>query len=276
MACLGIVMAQGIATFLGCSSVLMVGASVETGVGGTGQSFLVSNRFSDAKPSLGQGVPCLTGALGISSSGGGLSLMDLVVGCGTSAKCPTASLCIVTSIDSAVDVTIGVCVLTVTTVGTGAVEVGVDGVGWMNTLTLYPLLAIIVFLLLSLTLGAGDFLPLGLVLGWAVFAGFVVHRLVAIGLVAAGSEVGFWTWDQVPLPVRAMFSFPDKGGVRTQFCTPGIAFNYLGCPVPSKHVYSLHCFYFHLCFYCLCRRLTSKTAMQEVALWAQYACHLVN
>ena len=160
---------MGIAAILGCSSVLMVGAGVGTGVGGIGQSFLVLNRFSDAEPALGQGVPCLTGALGISSSGGGLSFMDLVVGCGTSANCPMASLCIVTGIDSAVDLTIGVCVLTVTTMGAGAVEVGVEGVGWVSTLTLYLLLAIMVFLLLSVTfvLGPGDFLTLGFVLCWA-------------------------------------------------------------------------------------------------------------
>ena len=145
VACLGIVMAQGIAVILGCSSVLMVGAGVETGVGGIVQSFLVSNRFSDAKPALGQGVPCLTWALGIFSSGGGLSLMDLVVGHGTSANCPVASLCIVTGIDSAVDLTIGVCVLTMAIVGVGAVDIGVKGVGWVITLTLYLLLVIIVF-----------------------------------------------------------------------------------------------------------------------------------
>ena len=162
--CLGMVMAWGIAEILGCSSVLMVGSGMETGVG---QSFLVLNRFSDAEPALGIGVPCLTGALGISSSGGGLLLMDLVVGHGTLANCPVASLCIVTSIDSAVDLTIGVSVLTVTTMGAGAIEVGVEGVDWVSTLTMYPLLAVIVFLLLSLTLGAGDFLTLGLVLGWA-------------------------------------------------------------------------------------------------------------
>ena len=63
-----------------------------------------------------------------------------------------------TGIDSAVDLTSGVYVLTVATMGVGAIEVGVEGVGWVSTLTLYLLLAIIVFLLLSLTLGAGDFL----------------------------------------------------------------------------------------------------------------------
>ena len=54
------------------SSVLIVGVGVAAGVGGIGQSFLVSNRFSDVDPELGQGVLCLGGALGISSSGGGL------------------------------------------------------------------------------------------------------------------------------------------------------------------------------------------------------------
>ena len=65
--------------------------------------------------------------------------MDLVVGCGTSANYPVPSLCIVTGIDSAVDLTIGDCVLIVTTMGVGVVEVGVEGVGWVNTLTLYLL-----------------------------------------------------------------------------------------------------------------------------------------
>ena len=57
-----------------------------------------------------------------------------------------------------------------------------------------------VFLLLSgrFVLGPGDFLTLGLVLGWAGF--------VADGFVAAGFGVGVWTWDQVSLPVPSMFS----------------------------------------------------------------------
>ena len=133
-ACLGIVMVWGIAAILDCSSVLMVGAGVGTGDGGIGQSFLVLNRFSDVEPALGQGVPCLTETLAISSSGGGMSFMDVVVGCQTSANCPMANLCIVTSIGSAVDFTIGACVLTVTTIGVGAVEVGVEGGGWVSTL----------------------------------------------------------------------------------------------------------------------------------------------
>ena len=50
------------------------------GVGGIGQSFLVSNRFSEVDPALGQGVPCLTGALGMSSKGGGFWTEDVTVG----------------------------------------------------------------------------------------------------------------------------------------------------------------------------------------------------
>ena len=36
---------------------------VAAGVGGIGQSFLVSNRFLDVDPELGQGVLCLGRAL---------------------------------------------------------------------------------------------------------------------------------------------------------------------------------------------------------------------
>ena len=114
-----------------------------------------------------------------------------------------ASLCIVTSIDSAVDLTIGVCVLTVTTMGVVAVGVGEEGVGWVSTLTLYLLLAIRVFLPLSVTfiLGPGDFLTLGFVLGWAGLNWF--HCIwVSCGWV----WTGVWTWDQVSLPVLGMFS----------------------------------------------------------------------
>ena len=64
------------------------------------------------------------------------------------------------------------CLLTVATVGVGVVEVGLEGVGWVSALTLYLLLALIVFLLLSFTLGAGDFLTLGLMLGWAGLSWF--------------------------------------------------------------------------------------------------------
>ena len=70
--CLGITISWGIAATWGGASVFTVGAGVGVGVGGIGQSFLVSNKFSEADPMLGQGVPCLTGALGMSSGGGGL------------------------------------------------------------------------------------------------------------------------------------------------------------------------------------------------------------
>ena len=63
-ACLGVTIALWIAATGGGASVFMVGA----GVGGIGQSFLVSNRFSEVDPALGQGVPCLIGALGTGGS----------------------------------------------------------------------------------------------------------------------------------------------------------------------------------------------------------------
>ena len=72
VACLGITMAWGIAATWGGPSVLKVRVGVYIGVGGIGQSFLVSNRFSDADPELGQQVLCWGGAMGVSSSGGGL------------------------------------------------------------------------------------------------------------------------------------------------------------------------------------------------------------
>ena len=105
----------------------------------------------------------------MSSSSGGLELSFKVDGCDTSGNCPVSNLYTVTGIDSAVDLTIDVLVLTVATVGEGVLEVGVEGVGWMSTLTLYLLLATMVLLPLSgiFVLGPGDFLNLGLVIGWA-------------------------------------------------------------------------------------------------------------
>ena len=72
--CLGRTIAQGIAATWGGASVFTVAAGVGVGVGGIDQSFLVLNKFSEADPVLGQGVPYLTWALGMSSSGGGLEL----------------------------------------------------------------------------------------------------------------------------------------------------------------------------------------------------------
>ena len=69
----------------------------------------------------------------------------------------------------------GIWVEVVATVGagvvefTGAVVVRVEGVGWVSTVTLYLLFAIMVLFILSGTfaLGPGTFLTMGLVLGWA-------------------------------------------------------------------------------------------------------------
>ena len=52
-ACLGAAITLGIAATWGGVSVFTVGADVGTGVGGIGQSFLVSNRLSEVDPSLG-------------------------------------------------------------------------------------------------------------------------------------------------------------------------------------------------------------------------------
>ena len=62
----------------------MVGTDAGAGVERVGQSFLVSNRFSKVDPALGQGVPCLTGALGMSYKGRGFWTEDLTVGQGAS------------------------------------------------------------------------------------------------------------------------------------------------------------------------------------------------
>ena len=73
---------------------------------------------------LGQGVLCVTGALGMSSNGGGLdpSFWSLVVRYWTSAICPVANLYTITSIDVAVDLVTGIWVEVVATVWVGAAE----------------------------------------------------------------------------------------------------------------------------------------------------------
>ena len=98
------------------------------------------------------------------------SFWGLAVGCGTSANCPVANLYTITGMDAVVDLVTGVWVEVGATVGVGAVEfTGAAGVlvtGWASTLTLYLLLASTVLFLLSLALGPGAFLIMGLVLGW--------------------------------------------------------------------------------------------------------------
>ena len=75
--CFGVTITWGIAATLHGASVFTVGGGVGAGVEGIGQSFLVSNRFSEADPALGQGVTCLTGALGMSSSGQEFGVLGL-------------------------------------------------------------------------------------------------------------------------------------------------------------------------------------------------------
>ena len=180
-ACLGASIALGMAATWGGASVFMVGADVGTGVEGIGQSFLVSNRFSEVDPVLGQRVPHLTGALGMSSKGGGFwaegcpPFWGLAVGLEASAHCPVACLSTVTGM--AVEVNSVVCIW----VDVAAVVVGT---GWSRTLTLYPLLAITVLFLLSLTFGLSAFLTLELVLGWTG------HDCVCCGWFCVD-----WVWD---------------------------------------------------------------------------------
>ena len=84
--------------------------------------------------------------------------------------------------DVAVDLVTGICVDIVATVGVGAVDctglVGVVGTDWASTLTLYLLLASMVFFLLSLALGPGAFLIMVLVPSW----------------VGYGWVYGVWVW----------------------------------------------------------------------------------
>ena len=129
----------------------------------------------------------------MSSSGGGLdpSAWGLVVRHGTSANCAVANLYTITGIYIAVDLDTGVWKKAVATVGvgvaefTGAVRVVVVGTGWVRTLTLYPLLAIMVLFLLSGTfvLDPVAFLTMGLVLGLAG------HSRVCCGWVCCS-----WVW----------------------------------------------------------------------------------
>ena len=105
VACLGNTIAWGIAAILVCSSILIVGA----GVGGIDHYFLVSNKFSSIDPDLGQGVPCLMGALGMSSNGGGLEFWVTIGRQGVCLNFPMAMLCTIIGMDvTAVELVTGI------------------------------------------------------------------------------------------------------------------------------------------------------------------------
>ena len=94
--------------------------------------------------------------------------------------------------------------------GVGAVEVGVEGIGWVSTLTLYLLLASMVLFLLSLALGPGAFLVMGL-LFWA-FLG--TGAWLWLGQIA-GAWFRGWPgfWDQAFLLVpNTVFIFQMREG----------------------------------------------------------------
>ena len=83
------------------------------------------------------------------------------------------------------NLTTGVWVEAVATVGVSAIGIVVVSTGWAKTLTLYPLLAIMVLYALSLALGPGAFLAIGLeVWGWTLVlgCGWVGHGWVHWGL----------------------------------------------------------------------------------------------
>ena len=161
-ACLGVTITLGIAATWGGAPVFMVGADGGTGVGGIGQSLLVSNMLPEVDPALGQGVPSLTEVLGMSSKGGGFwtegcpPFWGLAVGQGASVNCTVASFCTITGMTVVANPV--VCIwLDVVAI--------VVGTGCSRTLTLYPCLAITLLFLLSLAFWVGAFLTLGLVLG---------------------------------------------------------------------------------------------------------------
>ena len=129
--CVRITAAWGIAASWGCGSTFILG--VDVGVGGIGQSFLDSNKFPDANPALGHGVPAW---VGISSSGGGLSAEKPPWG-GFPWSFHFAKFIMVR------DMVLGICMVMLLAFGVGT--------GLATTHTLYLLVGIS-FLLLSLVL----------------------------------------------------------------------------------------------------------------------------
>ena len=141
--------------------------------------------------------------------------------------------------DSVADLTTGVWVEVVATVGVGAVEftgavgVGVVGMGLESTLTLYLLLVSTVLLLLSLIFGPGAFLVMGVgILGvgagvwlWLCWSQLVLlwMDLLQLGLLQLGLGLrpGFGTKHALQFQIH--FYLLDGGGVRMEPCAPGIA-----------------------------------------------------
>ena len=103
--------------------------------------------------------------------------------------------------DVAVDLTTGIWVEAVATVGVGAVGVVMVDTGWARNLTLYPLLVIMALFFFHLPWVLGPFSSWGWCLVGLVMAGFVVA-----GLVADVSGVGAWVWDQAFLLTLNTFS----------------------------------------------------------------------
>ena len=86
----------------------------------------------------------------MSSSGGGLESWVIVCRYGVCLYFPVARVYTIIGTDViAVELVTVVWVLTVATVAAGVVDVWVESVGGVSTLTLYLLFAIMVFLLLS-------------------------------------------------------------------------------------------------------------------------------
>ena len=208
--------AWGINVSWDCASTFIVG--VEVSVGGIGQSFLNSNKFSDIHPALGHGVPA---QVGIFSSGGGLLSAEEPPWGWISWNFPLAKFIIVIGMVS------DVCMVMLS-----ALRVGT---GLATTHTLYHLVGIN-FLLLSLV--SVPLLIKGLVLGW-------------VGL-------GWLCWDWIcclgfgpNFPSNSMYvHLFYESWVWMEPEAPGVTFNYLAHFVPSKCVDASHRCYLYLNIHC--------------------------
>ena len=158
------------------------------------------------------------------------------VGQGTFAKLYT-----ITSMDVAADFVMDIWVTVVATMGIGIVGVkftcvagiGVVGMGWAITPTLYLLLAgTLVLFFLSVTLVPGAFL--------------------VKGLYGLGRNTGAWLWQglgfgfgfgtKFALQFQVCLYLSDKGGVGMESCAPGIEHYNLCGSIPPECVDPSHCF----------------------------------